>query len=229
MSGSGISHKLHVLKRMVLKNSLKMVGGVNGYLQPKSIFHIKKGYHHASTIEHHDTRLSTDEFQPSVYELAARLAEQHQFNSIADVGCGSGYKLVHRLGKYQTIGIETEPAYSWLKQKYSDRKWLRSEDVNPSDIHADLVICCDVIEHISNPDTMMDFLQRINFQYLILSTPERDQVAGKNDYGPPQNVFHYREWNAEEFKAYAAAWFLIEAQHVFPDKSITQALVCKRK
>lgn len=226
---SALLHKLHVLKRMVFKNAFKTIGTVNGYIQPKMSYEIKKGYHHASRIEHHDARLSTDEFQPSVYELAADISEKHGFRSIVDVGCGSGYKLVHRLGKFETIGLETEPAYSWLLEKYPDRKWLRSEEVDPTILKPDLVICCDVIEHIEHPDTMMDFLQKINFRYLILSTPERDRVAGKSDYGPPQNVFHYREWNAEEFKAYAAAWFRIEVQHIFQDKSITQALVCTKK
>jgi len=26
----------------------------------------------------------------------------------------------------------------------------------------------------------------MNFDWLIISTPERDAVAGKNDYGPPR-------------------------------------------
>ncbi len=39
-----------------------------------------------------------------------------------DVGCGSGWKLVNYLsGEFHTIGIETEPALSFLRKTYPDQ------------------------------------------------------------------------------------------------------------
>jgi hypothetical protein len=69
----------------------------------------------------------------------------------------------------------------------------------------------------------------MNFDWLIISTPERDAVAGKNDYGPPRNTAHYREWNVAEFNEYVSRWFKIEEHHVFNDRSITQAVVCAKR
>ena len=39
-----------------------------------------------------------------------------------DVGCGSGWKLVNILSaEFHTIGIETEPALSFLQNKYPEQ------------------------------------------------------------------------------------------------------------
>ena len=39
--------------------------------------------------------------------------------TVIDVGCGSGWKLVNYLSEeFKTIGIETEPALTFLREKY---------------------------------------------------------------------------------------------------------------
>jgi hypothetical protein len=41
--------------------------------------------------------------------------------TVIDVGCGAGWKLVHYLAKeFKTIGVETEPAISFLRKTYPD-------------------------------------------------------------------------------------------------------------
>jgi 2-polyprenyl-3-methyl-5-hydroxy-6-metoxy-1,4-benzoquinol methylase len=222
-------HRLLIARRIAAKYSNKLFGKLNTVLQPRSLFSIKAGYHHAKTVEDHDARGSTDEWQPSVYKLAESAARQMTSPTILDVGCGSGFKLVERLGNYPTTGIEVDPTYTWLKQKYPDRNWLLFDTVLPETLKADIVICCDVIEHIKNPDDMMRFLAAIDFQLLILSTPERDRVAGRNDFGPPRNTAHYREWNQPEFHDYVSKWFVIREHPVFNDRSITQVTVCSKQ
>ena len=45
--------------------------------------------------------------------------------TVIDIGCGSGWKLVNYLSReFQTIGIETEPAISFLRDKYPDQASL---------------------------------------------------------------------------------------------------------
>lgn len=148
---------------------------------------------------------------------------------VLDLGCGSGYKLVHVLGKFRSIGIEIDPTYSWLKEKYPDRSWLLYDEVDPASLSADLIICSDVIEHLENPDDLLDFLEAISFQTLIISTPERDRVAGKKDYGPPANPAHYREWNEAEFRNFLRERFVIREHKIFNDKSVTQVVICEKK
>jgi SAM-dependent methyltransferase len=221
-------HRIFILFRIGCKAVYKVLASFNKKLQPKQFYCIKPGYHHASKAETFVAIHETDQFQRSVYELANSLAESHRLNTVLDVGCGSAYKLIAILGKYSTTGIETEPAYTWLLKKYPDRNWLLFDPVKMPQLNADLVICSDVIEHIKDPNEMMEFLSRINFNILLLSTPERDRVSGKRDYGPPENTSHFREWNSIEFYTYVSHWFAVQEQFVFDDRSITQVLVCRK-
>jgi 2-polyprenyl-3-methyl-5-hydroxy-6-metoxy-1,4-benzoquinol methylase len=221
--------RFRILIRIIKRQLYKVTGRYNTRLQPHKLFGIKPGYHHAIKVEFFDDTPYKDEWQRSVYELAASLAAKLDKPSVIDVGCGSAYKLVHMLGQYEIAGIEVEPTYSWLKKTYPQHKWLLFDETKPSLLKSDIIICSDVIEHIEDPDSLLDFLQDIDFQYLVLSTPERDSKLGKNDYGPPENLAHYREWNQYEFKDYVRGWFAIEEQKILNDKSITQVLVCRKK
>ena len=197
-------------------------------IQPQELFNIKKGYHHASAAAAFDDTGNKDEWQREVYELALECMQHNNFHSILDVGCGSAYKLVKMPGNYETTGIEVEPTYSWLCKKYPGKKWLLFDNTDPSTLQTDLVICADVIEHIANPDDLLHFLDAIQWRTLIISTPERDTVAGKKDYGPPRNTSHYREWNAKEFRNYISSSFNITDQRIFSGQSATQVCICKK-
>ena len=90
----------------------------------------------------------------------------------------------------------------------------------------DAILCIAVLEHVENPDTLMNFLAAIHFKFLIISTPEREIIRGRGDYGPPENTAHYREWNAAEFENYVQGWFTIKKHHIVNDKSISQVVIC---
>jgi hypothetical protein len=115
-----------------------------------------------------------------------------------------------------------------LKKTYPSHNWLSFEKTDPSGLSADLLICADVIEHIKDPDNLLKFITRANVKIILLSTPERTAVAGKYDFGPPENPAHYREWNLEEFKNYIARDFSIQEQRIFNDQSVTQVIICKK-
>lgn len=223
---SRISHIISTASRLARKRSFSLLGKWNASLQPREQFAIKKGYHHARHAAAFDDTGNTDEWQKEVYELALASMQQEGYRSVMDVGCGSAYKLVNLLGNYQTTGIEVNPTFTWLCRQYPERKWLLFDEADPATLHADVVICADVIEHIKNPDELMKFLQSIHCRELIISTPERDAVAGKNDYGPPRNTSHYREWNAQEFSEYVSRFFSVDQQWVLPGKSVTQVIKC---
>jgi hypothetical protein len=73
----------------------------------------------------------------------------------------------------------------------------------------------------------MDVLKKRKFRFLVISTPERDIVRGGNDFGPPENPAHYREWNGTEFMNYTSKWFDVQEQIISRDKSVSQILICK--
>jgi len=176
-----------------------------------------------------DDTSNTDEWQKDVYLMAKNILVEKKYKSVIDVGCGSAYKLINYLSEYKTTGIEVGDTFNWLKKTYPEHQWLSFEEMKPSSLQCDLVICSDVIEHIKNPNTLLEFIKSIDCKEIILSTPERNAVAGKNDYGPPENPSHFREWNEEEFKNYISKYFIIEDQRIFNDKSVTQVIICKKQ
>lgn len=178
--------------------------------------------------EHHNDVGRKDEHQKEVYLFCKDFMNENNLNSVVDVGCGSAYKLITYLGNFNTIGIETEPCYSYLQKTYPQNKWLLSgekeksfklyDEVN----NADVVICSDVIEHIVNPDDIVDYLLSLKSKYYIISTPCREILCThpkfSNTYkkswnGPPINKCHVREWTMEEFKNYLSKNFVIISSH----------------
>jgi len=172
--------------------------------------------------QHHNDENLKDEGQKEVYEYCKIFMEKNKFNNVIDVGCGSGYKLIKILGDFNTIGIETEPCYSHLNINYPLRRWLLSGEKEKSFIlydemtRPDVVICSDVIEHIINPDILLDYLLSLNSKFYIISTPCRNilcnhpkfsNIYKKSWNGPPINTCHVREWTIEEFKQYMSNKF----------------------
>lgn len=178
-------------------------------------------------VQHHNDMNLTDEGQKEVYIYAADIMKKNNYKTIADIGCGSGYKLIKYLSEYNTTGIETEPCFSYLKKKYPDNNWLLSGNPENSfleyDISYDMVICCDVIEHINDPDILVNYLLSLNAKHYIISTPCRYILCNSDKYkklygytwnGPPLNNCHVREWTMDEFKAYIGSKFdIIESYY----------------
>jgi hypothetical protein len=177
---------------------------------------------------HHNDVGWKDEGQREVYLFCRDFMKKNNLQSVIDVGCGSAYKLTTILSEFNTLGIETEPCYTYLQNTYPGFKWLLSgeveksfklyEEMNDSDV----IICSDVIEHIVNPDILIEYLLSLKSKYYIISTPCRDILCNhpkfSNHYkiswtGPPINTCHVREWTMEEFKQYISKKFNIISSH----------------
>jgi 2-polyprenyl-3-methyl-5-hydroxy-6-metoxy-1,4-benzoquinol methylase len=79
---------------------------------------------------HFDDTTLTGQYQKEVYMLARDLLRKMSTLpdnmvrklTVIDVGCGSGWKLVNYLSReFKTIGIETEPALSFLRKTFPDQ------------------------------------------------------------------------------------------------------------
>ena len=116
-----------------------------------------------------------DEYQDEVYSYAKNRFLQENFTSTLDIGCGSGFKLIKYFNNSKTTCLEVGASLEFLKKKYSDKSWMKS-DFNHSPEDHDLIICSDVIEHLSNPEDLLSFISKINFKLLVISTPDRDKV-----------------------------------------------------
>tara|TARA_R110000824_G_scaffold126115_6_gene285527 strand:- start:2032 stop:2655 length:624 start_codon:yes stop_codon:yes gene_type:complete len=175
----------------------------------------------------------TDKFQDEVYLFAKKLYTSSEYSTVADIGCGSAYKLIKYFGDESYTGFEIEPNLSYLRETYPHGDFRQSNFSNPPTDSFDLVICSDVVEHLLRPDELMDFIGSINYKHLVMSTPDRDiiQEIQRNmgwevsQDGPPHNLMHIREWNSNEFMIYMSDHVDIEAHLMAPIQSECQILI----
>jgi SAM-dependent methyltransferase len=201
-------------------------------LSKESKYGIRPGYFHRNKVSYFDDTDLTDEWQREVYLTAADLMKKEECRTVYDVGCGSGYKLVKYFSEYETTGFDVEPTVSFLKQKYPDRQWRVVPFDDRTLESAELVVCSDVIEHVPDPDALLNFLRHVTGRYLVLSTPDRNLIYGKRSprrYGPPSNPTHIREWSFQELHDYVAAQFDILEHRVTNPDQFTQMIVCRPK
>lgn len=193
-----------------------------------SQYDIHPGYRHRPEVAYYDDTENTDGWQREVYEAARELMLEHDLSTVADVGCGSAYKLVHILGEFETTGIDLPETIDFVRKKYPDRNWISGSfddvDIPP----ADVVVCADVVEHVADPDALMRYLQRLTKGFLVLSTPDRHLVHGRRNlhrYGPPENPAHVREWSFDELAKYVSRFFKIERHFISNRPQATQCIV----
>jgi len=205
-------------------------------------FGIARYYRSRARYVHYDDSTLEDQWQLEVYLAARDRMIAEGFDTVIDVGCGSGYKLITQLGQFETTGVELPRTVEFLVRKYPDRRWLEAapDDPVPNNLHGDVVICADVIEHVVDPDQLMDSLNGIDFKYLFLSTPDRGLVyqrlgssrlgfLRRGFWGPPANPSHQREWKFAEFRVYVERHFEVIDHLITNRKQSTQMVICRRK
>jgi len=144
-------------------------------------------------------------YQHHVYELAARLARRKSLSIISDVGCGPAVKTADFFGsrEYMVNLYDQESCRSICSKQLPGAKFFAVDLESPIEVmesKSDLVICSDVVEHLSNPEKCIELCKSLvkTDGFIIFSTPDRDNLRGRDcmTSGHPQ---HVREWNRNEF------------------------------
>ncbi|MDD5038719.1 MAG: methyltransferase domain-containing protein [Dehalococcoidales bacterium] len=179
-------------------------------------YFIKEGYHPAGDLKQsamfqgqQDSISDSSVWQYETYEYAQYLIKKYRLKSVLDIGCGCGVKLKKLILPLcsDIIGVDEEETIAWCKQNQNFGRWFSDNLENPKlDLGRtfDLIVSADVIEHLINPDNLLRLIKKFARKdtLIVLSTPERDIVRGKNDMGPPKNPLHAREWNMHEMRLY---------------------------
>lgn len=184
------------------------------------MFCIHESYESRKEEVYQNTINNKEEYQKEVYQYGKRLAYEMGLTSVFDIGCGNAYKLLKYFPNLYMVGSEISPTYEWLLINYPTKKWLKSDfkKLPPLDPH--LIICADVIEHLLKPDCLLEYIQRIDFKIGIISTPIRSRYGG-----PPENIYHIREWDFEEFEQYIGSFFHIVNHFIINEQTRTQCIV----
>lgn len=156
-------------------------------------------------------------YQKDVYRWAGQLVRARGLKSVMDVGCGPATKLNRFITPLilDVVGVDQESAISYCRATYKRGTYLVDDLGNPSssfDRTFDLIICCDVIEHLENPVVVLDYIKRHARPdtLILISTPDRDRTRGKTCRTSPTPA-HIREWSKEEFVKFLKHYgFLIE-------------------
>jgi SAM-dependent methyltransferase len=151
------------------------------------------------------------------YELLLGLVERLGPSSILVVGPSYESVLLRDLLPDATVNT-----LGWLDHRFPLREGERHHEVDLNDVGAfpelephDLVVCCEVIEHLHvAPTPVLRFLRSglRDGGHLILQTPNATalpkrlrMLLGRNPYEPirdePRNPGHYHEYTAAELRA----------------------------
>ncbi len=147
-------------------------------------------------------------WQVGVYRFVQQLMERFGLTSLLDIGCG----VPEKLEKYilpvtsNITGLDLPHTIEAIRDRYSFGQWETFDLDGPIrrlEAQFDIILASDVIEHLENPDNLLDFIkvQSNDQTFIILSTPDRDTL-GVSMLGPPVNLYHVREWNKVEFVSY---------------------------
>jgi len=158
-------------------------------------------------------------FLSQVHKLVIKSAP----NTIHEVGCGEGQIISKILNdKYSILGSDISEQCLALAEKELSSKInvsLINADIyklNPINHSADLVICCEVLEHLSNPEEAMKILSSITKKYLILSVPREpiwrilNLMRFKYFNSLGNTPGHLQNWSKKKFIQFVSSYMNID-------------------
>lgn len=152
-----------------------------------------------------DTQPDGLTWQPDVYSIAAYLARLMKRHTLIDIGCGRAHKLIEYAGEFALLGVDYGENIQWCKDHYPEYGWIEANleasklMITHNMLENAVIICADVIEHLSSPNAILSSLAEASYYApILLTTPDRLRLYGYDHDGMPSNPHHVREWTLEE-------------------------------
>lgn len=195
------------------------------------MYHIRPDYQHRRSVEYFDDSVLADQWQDEVYQYARQVYQLRGHSSVVDFGCGSGFKLIKYFSDAaQVLGVDLEPTVEFLRSRYPALEWRTTLSGYAPDVG--IFIAADVIEHMENPDQLLDIIQKSRARDIVISTPDRSLTVaqwGHPELGPTPNHHHYREWNMAEFYQYISSRFDVITHMTSNQAQCTQLIHARLK
>jgi ubiquinone/menaquinone biosynthesis C-methylase UbiE len=225
--------EIYVSKRPHIRGVPTITGSYPAYedlqtIGERSDYYIHKGYKPRSEPRYYNDMPNAG-WQDEVYRYGKELADLHGLKKVADIGCGSAFKLMKYFSDHETVGTDVPRTCEALRKRYPGRLWLDSDFTDGDAPTVDLAICSDVIEHVMDPDALVSFILRLTPKLVIISTPDRNLFRYGTHNGPPHNPTHIREWSMPELHAYLSEYLEIEAHFISNAAQTTQCVLGKPK
>jgi SAM-dependent methyltransferase len=145
--------------------------------------------------------------------------------SIHEVGCGEGYWTLRWLEQgIATRGSDFSGAVIELARANACERKLPPDvfkicsiyDLDPASDAAELVVCCEVLEHLERPQDGLLRLQLVASPYLIISVPREplwsimNMARGQYLSSLGNTPGHVQKWSRREFIRLVSCYFDIE-------------------
>ena len=157
-------------------------------------------------------------FEDALSDLVKKVAPR----TIHEVGCGEGYWVLD----WNQQGIEargsdfSEKVIS-LARENAQSSGLSTDvfstrsiyEIKPERDSADLIVCCEVLEHLEDPEAGLTALQRTATDFVILSVPREpiwcalNFARGKYLSSWGNTPGHIQHWSSESFIGYVGRFF----------------------
>mgnify|MGYP005848051159 CR=1 FL=1 len=115
-----------------------------------------------------------DRFEKRLVEMVTK---KRSIKKVIDVGCGEGFGMrnlkENNVGN-QYLGIDASSKALKLGKKINPGFSYHKGDIYRLPVNedqADLVMCCEVLEHLERPEEALSELKRISKKYVLLSVP----------------------------------------------------------
>lgn len=155
------------------------------------------------------------------FNKIGKLLSHISFESVLEVGCGEGI-LLHNIQEYlvekNVIAVDISPTEIEAAKKnipFARCEVASAYDLPFSDNEFDLVICCEVLEHLDSPDLALQEIRRKTAKYCIFSVPNDpywrflNMVRGAYIAHLGNTPGHINHWSANSFQRYIAHNFQI--------------------
>jgi len=159
-------------------------------------------------------------FESSLSELISQVIPA----TIHEVGCGEGFWVqkwikqgistrgsdfsakVIEIARQNAMSQNLDPSIFSIKSIY---------DLEPKQHSADLIVCCEVLEHLKEPEQALASLQRVTQNYLILSVPREpiwrilNVMRGKYIRSWGNTPGHIQHWSSRKFIELVSQYFTV--------------------
>jgi 2-polyprenyl-3-methyl-5-hydroxy-6-metoxy-1,4-benzoquinol methylase len=155
----------------------------------------------------------------------AELVDRVKPTSIHEVGCGEGYwTLKWAKQGIAARGSDFSSAVIDLARANATKHELPTEifkicsiyDLDPALDSANLVVCCEVLEHLERPEGGLSALQAIASPYLIISVPREPLWSGMNLVRAKywrkcgNTPGHIQRWSQSQFLSLVSRYFDVD-------------------
>lgn len=154
--------------------------------------------------------------------LSCIVMSKPEILAILEVGCGNGYLLnyargIRNFSRAEGVDIN-KTIVEKAKKTYPDLKFFAGSvyGLNYADSEFDLVLACEVLEHLENPDKALDEIKRVAQKYCIISVPREplwrvfNIARGAYIFSLGNTPGHIQHWGKKDFLRLLEKHFSIE-------------------